>query len=273
LLHFYSILWHFERLKSFLTYFLRTKSQAADISKHWFPFFPGVNFINILHAHFSYESLLSSFSLPRIWLQTNFHTKNARVKSWWNWPQHTLCSFSNLPQQVMSDKISEICLSLRTIHFFPFPRYVTFFLSYICLLSSFLLYLYIFRVHQEYIISTFVFYFFFHTFHSKFLLFSCHIWKKLFLTSLSNVSCNFSFVLFISNIHFQLLLSLSLTSFIYSIYAGGPHYMQSFYLQICVFVIEKWPFFWNLSSNLQWSLVFLYSSSLYASIFLESISL
>jgi len=32
---------------------------------------------------------------------------------------------------------------------------------------------------------------------------------------------------------------------------GGPRYMQSFYLRIRVYAIEKWPFFWNLSSNLQ----------------------
>jgi hypothetical protein len=32
---------------------------------------------------------------------------------------------------------------------------------------------------------------------------------------------------------------------------GSPHYMQSFYLQIRINAIEKWPFFWNLSSNLQ----------------------
>jgi len=48
--------------------------------------------------------------------------------------------------------------------------------------------------------------------------------------------------------------------------------MWSFYLQIRIYVIEKWPFFWNLSSNLQWSLVFLYENSLYASLFLESLS-
>jgi len=54
---------------------------------------------------------------------------------------------------------------------------------------------------------------------------------------------------------------------------GGPCYMQSFYLRIHVYVIEKLPFFWNLSSNLQWSLVFLYANSLYASLFLESLSL
>jgi len=141
LLHFYSILWHFERLKSFLTYFLRTKSQAADISKHWFPFFPGVNFINMLWAHFLYKSLLSSFSLLRIWLWTNFRTINARVKCWWNWPQHTLCSFSNLPQQVMSDKISEICPSLCTIQsFFSLPTLCYFFPFIHMFLSSFLLF-------------------------------------------------------------------------------------------------------------------------------------
>jgi len=53
---------------------------------------------------------------------------------------------------------------------------------------------------------------------------------------------------------------------------GGPRYMLSFYLRIRVYANEKWPFFWNLSSNLQWSLVFLYANSLYASIFLESLS-
>jgi len=37
--------------------------------------------------------------------------------------------------------------------------------------------------------------------------------------------------------------------------------------------IEKWPLSWNISSNLWFSLVFLYSSSLYASLFLESLSL
>ncbi len=46
---------------------------------------PRVNFINILRVNFSYKSLLSSFSLLRVWLWTNFHTKNARVKQWWNW--------------------------------------------------------------------------------------------------------------------------------------------------------------------------------------------
>ncbi len=32
---------------------------------------------------------------------------------------------------------------------------------------------------------------------------------------------------------------------------GDPHYMRSFYLRFRIYDIEKWPFFWNLSSNLQ----------------------
>ncbi len=46
----------------------------------------GVNFTNILGAHFLYKSLLISFSLLTVWLWTNFCTKNALVKCWWNWP-------------------------------------------------------------------------------------------------------------------------------------------------------------------------------------------
>jgi len=49
--------------------------------------------------------------------------------------------------------------------------------------------------------------------------------------------------------------------------------MRSFYLQFRVYVIEKFAFFWNLSSNLWQTLVFLYANSLYASLFLESLSL
>jgi len=45
----------------------------------------GVNFINILCTNFLYESPLSSFSLLRVWLWTNFCMKNSRVKCWWNW--------------------------------------------------------------------------------------------------------------------------------------------------------------------------------------------
>jgi len=54
---------------------------------------------------------------------------------------------------------------------------------------------------------------------------------------------------------------------------GGPPYMRSFYLRFHVYAIQKWPFFWNLSSNYQSSLVFLYANSLYASLFLQSLSL
>jgi len=39
--------------------------------------------------------------------------------------------------------------------------------------------------------------------------------------------------------------------------------MRSFYLRFRVYAIQIWPFFWNLSSNYQSSLVFLYSNSLY----------
>jgi len=49
--------------------------------------------------------------------------------------------------------------------------------------------------------------------------------------------------------------------------------MRSFYLRFRVYAIRKWPFFWNLSSNWQSSLVFLYANSLYGSLFLESLSL
>jgi len=49
---------------------------------------------------------------------------------------------------------------------------------------------------------------------------------------------------------------------------GSPRYMRSFYLRFRVYAIQKWPLFWNLSSDLQLSLVFLY-----ASLFLESLSL
>ncbi len=54
---------------------------------------------------------------------------------------------------------------------------------------------------------------------------------------------------------------------------GGPRYMRSFYLRFRVYAIQKWHFFWNLSSNYQSSLVFLDSNSLYSSLFLESLSL
>jgi len=51
-----------------------------------------VNFINILRSHFSYKSLLNSFSLLRFWLWTNLRTKNVHIKCWWNWLLAFLCS-------------------------------------------------------------------------------------------------------------------------------------------------------------------------------------
>ena len=54
---------------------------------------------------------------------------------------------------------------------------------------------------------------------------------------------------------------------------GGPRYMQSFYLRFHVYATQNWPFFWNPSSNLHSSLVFLYAISLYASLFFQSLSL
>ncbi len=45
-----------------------------------YDFAAGVNFINILRIHFSYESLLSSFSLPRVRLWTNFYPKKCTSK-------------------------------------------------------------------------------------------------------------------------------------------------------------------------------------------------
>jgi len=57
-------------------------------------------------------------------------------------------------------------------------------------------------------------------------------------------------------------------------------YMQAALVICCLFIckfaymwLKNGLFFWNLSSNLQWLLVFLYGNSLYSSIFLESPSL
>jgi len=50
----------------------------------------GVNFINILCVHFSYQSALRSFSLVKFWWKKHFRTKNACVKCWWNWPQGSI---------------------------------------------------------------------------------------------------------------------------------------------------------------------------------------
>jgi hypothetical protein len=49
-------------------------------------------------------------------------------------------------------------------------------------------------------------------------------------------------------------------------YTGGPLYMRSFYLRIRVSAIANWPFFWNLSPNLQSFLVFLYASLIFWSL-------
>ncbi len=59
----------------------------------WFHLgFPGVNFINILCAPFSYKSALLSFSLVTVWLYKKFGAKilaqKRLVKCWWNWPQN-----------------------------------------------------------------------------------------------------------------------------------------------------------------------------------------
>jgi len=43
--------------------------------------YPGVNFINILRRHFSYESAFC-LSITR---EKDFCMKNAHVKCWWNW--------------------------------------------------------------------------------------------------------------------------------------------------------------------------------------------
>jgi len=47
--------------------------------------FPAVNFINVLHACFLYESLFGSFFLVTFEQKKHFHMKNARIKRWWNW--------------------------------------------------------------------------------------------------------------------------------------------------------------------------------------------
>jgi len=56
---------------------------------------------------FLYESKLSSFSLLRVWLWTNFRTKNARVKCWWNWLQRddslSLWTKFNLIEKIITD--------------------------------------------------------------------------------------------------------------------------------------------------------------------------
>jgi hypothetical protein len=70
---------------------LNTKSSISWVNCHFFEWTPicDVNFINILCSHFSYESLLSTFYMLRVWLWTNFCTKYLSIKCWWNW--HQMC--------------------------------------------------------------------------------------------------------------------------------------------------------------------------------------
>ncbi len=47
-----------------------------------------VNFINVLRANFTYKSLFGSFfylHVTREKLLKRCHTKNSRIKCWWNW--------------------------------------------------------------------------------------------------------------------------------------------------------------------------------------------
>ncbi len=83
---------------------------------------PRVNFINILRTHFLYKNLLSSFSLLRIWLWTNFCMKNAGLKCWWNWPlQSTTKQIQqNLESRETGGKLRRICLKLFYFLFFEF---------------------------------------------------------------------------------------------------------------------------------------------------------
>jgi len=51
---------------------------------------PGVNFINVLRAHFLYKILvpkITKLCLGLDFLAPKFCTKNARIKCWWNWWQ------------------------------------------------------------------------------------------------------------------------------------------------------------------------------------------
>jgi len=71
-------------LLSWITLFLRPNVEDSR---------PGVNFINLLHARFSYKSALRSFSLITFWQKKHFPMKNARLKCWWNWLQKVLCRY------------------------------------------------------------------------------------------------------------------------------------------------------------------------------------
>jgi len=77
---------HFTQQKAEIEWPLTPIPQISILGKEY----TGVTFINILRAHFTYQSLLSSFSLLKVWLWANFRTKNVRVKCWWNWPLPSL---------------------------------------------------------------------------------------------------------------------------------------------------------------------------------------
>ena len=74
--------------------YTKVDRRISEWSSHIFQtqqIIPGVNFINILRTHFSYESKLSSFSLNTccfaIFLAPKFCMKNVLVKCLWNWLQ------------------------------------------------------------------------------------------------------------------------------------------------------------------------------------------
>ncbi len=50
----------------------------------WWKVLPGVSFINVLSARFSYES---PFFWPNVTREKYFRKKNMRGKCWWNWLQ------------------------------------------------------------------------------------------------------------------------------------------------------------------------------------------
>ncbi len=60
--------------------------------KCWWIFTPGVNFTNIFCARFSYECLLSSYVVLRLYKKCDVRTKNARKKGLA--PQKMLMNFS-----------------------------------------------------------------------------------------------------------------------------------------------------------------------------------
>ncbi len=64
----------------------------------------GVNFINILRAHFLYKTLAPKITKLREALlykilvpKTHFCMKNARIKCWWNWHKFSSCYAKIIP--------------------------------------------------------------------------------------------------------------------------------------------------------------------------------